>query len=91
MAGCSALSCLPSAASYTGWQAGCVCHHGCSKDESTAPRRAELLGGMPLFGRHKQGRPLSALDGVPYTVIDGMDALPYPTTAGTTFVRPSAC
>lgn len=42
-------------------------------------------------GRHKQGRPLSALDGVPYTVIDGMDALPYPTTAGTIFVRPTAC
>ena len=40
-----------------------------------------------MCGRHKQGRPLSALDGVPYTVIDGMDALPYPTTAGTTFVH----
>ena len=47
--------------------------------------------GMRLCNRYKQGRPLSALDGVPYTVIDGMDALPYPTTAGTTFVRPPPC
>ena len=31
------------------------------------------------------------LDGVPYTVIDGMDALPYPTTAGTSYVRPRLC
>lgn len=37
--------------------------------------------------RYKQGRPLSVLDGVPYTIIDGIDALPYPTTAGTSFVR----
>lgn len=27
------------------------------------------------------------LDGVPYAVIDGIDALPYPTTAGTSYVR----
>jgi hypothetical protein len=37
--------------------------------------------------RYRQGSPLSVLDGVPYVVIDGLDALPYPTTAGTTFVR----
>ena len=30
---------------------------------------------------------MSVLDGVPYVVIDQVDALPYPTTAGTTFVR----
>lgn len=36
--------------------------------------------------RYKQGKPLSCLDGVPYAVIDGIDALPYGTTAGTTFV-----
>lgn len=43
---------------------------------------------MPVVRRYKQGRPLSVLDGVPYAVIDGIDALPYPTTAGTSFVRP---
>ncbi|CAL8466609.1 g6145 [Coccomyxa elongata] len=37
--------------------------------------------------RYKQGRPLSVLDGVPYTIIDGIDALPYPTTAGTSFLH----
>ena len=37
--------------------------------------------------RFREGRPLSLLDGVPYSVIDGLDALPYRTTAGTTFVR----
>eukprot|EP00884_Botryococcus_braunii_P016489 jgi/Botrbrau1/3523/Bobra.341_2s0050.1 len=36
--------------------------------------------------RYKEGRPLSVLDGVPYTVIDGLDALPYQTTAGTSFL-----
>lgn len=38
--------------------------------------------------RYKQGKPLSILDGVPYAIIDGIDALPYGTTAGTTFVSP---
>ena len=37
--------------------------------------------------RFREGKPLSLLDGVPYSVIDGLDALPYCTTAGTTFVR----
>lgn len=41
-----------------------------------------------LLCRYRAGAPLSVLDGVPYTVIDGMDALPYPTTAGTSYVRP---
>ena len=45
-----------------------------------------VLSCRHMVCRYKQGRPLSCLDGVPYTVIDGIDALPYPTTAGTTFV-----
>ncbi len=46
---------------------------------------SDMLG--MVVCRYKQGRPLSVLDGVPYTIIDGIDALPYPTTAGTSFVR----
>ena len=41
--------------------------------------------------RYQAGAPLSVLDGVPYTIIDGIDALPYPTTAGTSYVRPWLC
>ncbi|KAK9841850.1 hypothetical protein WJX81_007196 [Elliptochloris bilobata] len=36
--------------------------------------------------RYRAGAPLSGLDGVPYAVIDGIDALPYPTTAGTSYL-----
>ncbi|KAL4858988.1 Fatty acid amide hydrolase [Chlorella vulgaris] len=36
--------------------------------------------------RWKEGRPLSPLDGVPFAVKDGCDALPYPTTSGTAFM-----
>ena len=36
--------------------------------------------------RHAAGAPLSALDGVPYAVIDAIDAEGYPTTAGTSFL-----
>ncbi|PRW59826.1 fatty acid amide hydrolase [Chlorella sorokiniana] len=36
--------------------------------------------------RWRSGRPLSPLDGVPFAVKDCMDALPYPTTAGTGFM-----
>ncbi|KAK9810013.1 hypothetical protein WJX72_003338 [[Myrmecia] bisecta] len=35
--------------------------------------------------RYKAGKPLSILDGVPYCVKDAVDALPYPTTEGTTW------
>nr|ARQ20723.1 lipid body protein [Lobosphaera incisa] len=35
--------------------------------------------------RYKAGKPLSVLDGVPYAVKDGVDALPYKTTNGTTW------
>ena len=51
--------------------------------------------GIPIWlGPHacriQAGKPLSALDGVPYAVKDNMDALPYSTTGGTTYVRPHA-
>lgn len=36
--------------------------------------------------RWRAGAPRSMLDGVPYAVKDVADALPYPTTAGTTFM-----
>jgi len=36
--------------------------------------------------RHKRGRPLSVLDGVPITVKDEMDLIPYPTRVGTRFM-----
>ncbi|KAK9834816.1 hypothetical protein WJX81_000884 [Elliptochloris bilobata] len=36
--------------------------------------------------RYKAGKPLSALDGVPYAVKDDTDALPYSTTGGTTYM-----
>jgi len=36
--------------------------------------------------RFAAGKPLSLLDGVPYALIDALDALPYKTTAGTTFL-----
>lgn len=36
--------------------------------------------------RWAEGRPLSPLDGVPFAVKDCVDALPYPTTAGTAFM-----
>eukprot|EP00898_Chlorokybus_atmophyticus_P005129 jgi/Chlat1/5617/Chrsp369S05408 len=36
--------------------------------------------------RYKQGRPLSVLDGVPIAIKDELDCLPYPTTAGTTWI-----
>lgn len=39
--------------------------------------------------RIQAGKPLSALDGVPYAVKDNTDALPYSTTGGTTYVRPT--
>ena len=38
--------------------------------------------------RIQAGKPLSALDSVPYAVKDDTDALPYSTTGGTTYVRP---
>lgn len=37
--------------------------------------------------RYAKGEALSPLDGVPYAVIDSIDATPYPTTSGSTFVR----
>lgn len=37
--------------------------------------------------RHKIGQPLSALDGVPVSVKEEMNAQPYPTTLGTTFIK----
>ena len=36
--------------------------------------------------RWAAGKPLSVLDGVPFAVKDIVDALPYPTTAGTAFL-----
>ena len=36
--------------------------------------------------RYKAGKPLSALDGVPFAVKDLMDALPCPTGSGTVFM-----
>ncbi|HLC34511.1 MAG TPA: amidase [Anaerolineales bacterium] len=36
--------------------------------------------------RHKRGRPLSVLDGVPIAVKDEMDLVPYPTKVGTRFM-----
>jgi Asp-tRNA(Asn)/Glu-tRNA(Gln) amidotransferase A subunit family amidase len=36
--------------------------------------------------RWAAGLPLSPLDGVPFAVKDCVDALPYPTTAGTAFM-----
>jgi aspartyl-tRNA(Asn)/glutamyl-tRNA(Gln) amidotransferase subunit A len=36
--------------------------------------------------RWAAGRQLSPLDGVPFAVKDCVDALPYPTTAGTAFM-----
>lgn len=49
--------------------------------------RCHDSGGM-WVPRYQAGAPLSVMDGVPYTAIDGLDALPYPTTAGTSFVSP---
>lgn len=40
----------------------------------------------PNFLRFAAGKPLSLLDGVPYALIDALDALPYGTTAGTAFL-----
>ena len=37
------------------------------------------------FAEKKQRSPL---EGVPFAVIDAIDVLPYPTTAGTSYVRP---
>ncbi len=39
--------------------------------------------------RHKRGRPLSVLDGVPIAVKDEMDLKPYPTKVGTRFLGTS--
>ena len=62
-------------------------HVSCILFPSKPSQRCKLaLSRRYMLCRYKQGRPLSCLDGVPYTVIDGIDALPYPTTAGTTFV-----
>ena len=36
--------------------------------------------------RWAAGKPLSVLDGVPFAVKDAIDALPYPTTAGTAYM-----
>jgi Asp-tRNA(Asn)/Glu-tRNA(Gln) amidotransferase A subunit family amidase len=36
--------------------------------------------------RHREGRPLGPLDGVPIAVKDEIDMVPYPTTAGTRFL-----
>lgn len=36
--------------------------------------------------RHREGRPLSYLDGVPVAVKDEVDQVPYPTTVGTKFL-----
>ncbi len=36
--------------------------------------------------RHREGRPLSAFDGVPVAVKDEMDQVPFPTTGGTAFL-----
>ena len=36
--------------------------------------------------RYKEHRTLSALDGVPYAVKDMLDAFPYQTTSGTTYM-----
>lgn len=36
--------------------------------------------------RYQAGAPRSILEGVPYAVKDVADALPYPTTAGTSFL-----
>ena len=36
--------------------------------------------------RYQEGRSLSLLDGMPFVVIDALDADGYPTTAGTSFV-----
>lgn len=47
-------------------------------------------GWTTLQCRIQAGKPLSALDGVPYAVKDDTDALPYSTTGGTTYVRPQA-
>ncbi|KAI8908450.1 Asp-tRNAAsn/Glu-tRNAGln amidotransferase A subunit and related amidase [Gorgonomyces haynaldii] len=37
--------------------------------------------------RYKKGRPLGPLDGVPVTIKDEMDVLPYPTSAGTNYIK----
>ena len=37
-------------------------------------------------GRHRAGRPLSLLDGVPVTIKDELGQAPYPTTVGTSFL-----
>ncbi|GMH42524.1 hypothetical protein BSKO_10443 [Bryopsis sp. KO-2023] len=39
--------------------------------------------------RYQRGKPLSVLDGVPFSVKDSMDALPYKSTAGTAFLSES--
>jgi hypothetical protein len=36
--------------------------------------------------RYREGRPLGPLDGVPVAVKDELDQVPYPTTAGTSFL-----
>ena len=41
--------------------------------------------------RHQEGRRLSVLDGVPFVVIDAIDADGYRTSAGTSFVRSHGC
>jgi len=49
--------------------------------------RADLLGQARASSlRHREGRPLGPLDGVPVAVKDELDQLPYPTTAGTSFL-----
>jgi hypothetical protein len=41
-----------------------------------------------LGSSYEIGQPLSVLDGVPFAVKDSIDALPYGSSAGTTYVRP---
>lgn len=55
------------------------------RDDLVAQARASAA-------RHREGRPLGPLDGVPVAVKDELDQLPYPTTLGTCFrsVQPSA-
>lgn len=57
-----------------------------------ATHRADLLAQAEASAeRHRQGQPLSLLDGVPVAVKDEVDQLPYPTTVGTPFLGDNPC
>jgi Asp-tRNA(Asn)/Glu-tRNA(Gln) amidotransferase A subunit family amidase len=55
----------------------------CLRDDVMAQARESA-------GRHRDGRPLGVLDGVPVAVKEEFDMVPYPTTVGTRFLGGTA-